>query len=646
MNRYHEDTRPVAAAAARITLARTSPWAVTAAFLALALVLWTTAGCRRVPVAGQARPVPVTPRAMASPTPTATPHNSGAVGTRRAALPRVTPAPGLPPALVVTATALWKSLQATQPPPAPRTGGGDPSLAAAPPTVVPAWPYGLSNAPVFNTERYPDTTDNPFVDPLDVPLSTFAVDVDTASYANVRRFIRGGGLPPADAVRIEELVNYFAYTYPAPAPDDPHPLAVYGQVVEAPWQSAHLLVQIALKARELPARQRPPTSLVFLIDVSGSMADDNKLPLVKQSLRLLLDQLGADDRVAIVVYADASGLVLPPTPGGAKVTIADAIERLEAGGSTNGAGGIQLAYDTAAEAFIRGGVNRVILATDGDFNVGITDPGALHELIAGEARRGVYLSVLGYGMGNYQDANLELLADRGDGNYAYIDTLAEARRALVEQLDANLVTVARDVKVQVEINPARVASYRLIGYEDRLLAAQDFADDTRDAGEVGAGHTVTALYEIVPRAETLNPSADVTETAAVAIEGTLAPLRYQRARVLAEAAASAELLTLSVRYKLPDAAADAESTLLVFPVADGGMRLAATNPDVRFAAAVAAWGMLLRDSPYKGSATWDSVLALARDGLGADPGGYRAEFVDLVEATAAMDPHPGTVRGY
>jgi Ca-activated chloride channel homolog len=468
----------------------------------------------------------------------------------------------------------------------------------------------------FNTEGYAYRADNDFLEVGAHPLSTFGMDVDTASYANVRRYLNRGQLPPVDAVRVEEMVNYFTYDYPASR--DGVPFAAHVEVGPAPWDPAHRLVRIGLKAREVAAVARPASNLVFLVDVSGSMSDEAKLPLVQRSLRLLVDRLDERDRVAIVVYAGAAGLVLPPTPGDQKARIAEAIDRLSAGGSTNGGQGIQLAYDTAARQRIPGGVNRVILATDGDFNVGLTDQGGLVRLIQEKAKEGVFLSALGFGMGNYKDDTLELLADKGNGNYAYIDSLAEARRALVEQMLATLITVAKDAKVQVEFNPAHVRSYRLIGYENRLLRPEEFADDTKDGGEVGAGHTVTALYELVPSRGNA-PAAP--------------PLRYQGARTPGAAADGGELLTVSVRYKEPEGET---SRLLSWPVADTGATLDDTSPDFRFAAGVAAFGMLLRDSPHRGQASAAQVVELARSGLDRDAGGYRGEFLSLVHAAQPL----------
>ena len=468
----------------------------------------------------------------------------------------------------------------------------------------------------FNTEAYASRKDNDYLRVADHPLSTFSVDVDTASYANVRRFLTQGQRPPADAVRIEELVNYFPYRYAPPTGNVP--FAAHLEVASAPWAPDHRLVRIGLKGREVSDAQRPAANLVFLLDVSGSMDEPNKLPLVKQSLRLLVNKLRADDRVAIAVYAGASGLALPSTPANKKAEILEAIERLQASGSTNGAMGIQLAYDIAKANFVTGGVNRVILATDGDFNVGVTNEGELTRLIEEKAKSGVFLTVLGFGMGNIKDSTLEQLADKGNGNYAYIDTLAEAKKTLVEQAGGTLVTIAKDVKIQVEFNPAQVQAYRLIGYENRLLAKEDFNNDKVDAGEIGAGHTVTALYEVVP----------------VGVESPVVPpgvdaLKYQKTEDRGQKTGnSTEMLTVKIRYKEPTGDV---SSKLEFPLRDTGARFEDASPDFKFAAAVAGFGMELRGSLHKGSLTLAAVVDWGRAGLGDDAGSYRNEFLGLVK---------------
>ncbi len=485
-----------------------------------------------------------------------------------------------------------------------------------------------------NTEAYAFRKDNGYLRVADQPLSTFSIDVDTASYANVRRFLTQGQRPPADAVRIEELVNYFPYRY-AP-PTDNAPFAAHLEVASAPWAPEHRLVRIGLKGREVSDAQRPAANLVFLLDVSGSMNQPNKLPLVKQSLRLLVNKLRADDRVAIAVYAGASGLALPSTLAGKKAEILDAIDRLEAGGSTNGALGIQLAYDIAKANFVPGGVNRVILATDGDFNVGVTSEGELTRLIEEKAKSGVFLSVLGFGMGNYKDSTLEQLADKGNGNYAYIDTLAEAKKSLVEQAGGTLVTIAKDVKIQVEFNPAQVAAYRLIGYENRLLAKEDFKNDKVDAGEIGAGHTVTALYEVVPAGAEMPtevPAVDGLKYQRVVSTGATATPPSKSRGEVAAAPFSAEMLTVKIRYKEPTSDV---STPLEFPLRDTGGRFEDASADFKFAAAVAGFGMALRESPHRGQLTLAAVADWGRAGLGDDPGGYRTEFLGLVKQAEAL----------
>jgi Ca-activated chloride channel family protein len=483
----------------------------------------------------------------------------------------------------------------------------------------------------FNTEGYRPIDENEFKDVSAAPLSTFAIDVDAASYSNVRRFVMTENrLPPVDAVRLEELVNYFDYDYPDPT--DGRPFSVTTEVAPAPWNPAHRLVHVGIQGKRMAAAALPPANLVFLIDVSGSMDDPDKLPLLKDAFGMLVENLRPQDRVAIVVYAGAAGMVLPPTPGSQKDRILDAIRSLEPGGSTNGGEGIELAYRLARDGFVRGGNNRVILATDGDFNVGVSSDAELVRLIERERESGVFLSVLGFGRGNLQDAKMEQLADRGNGNYAYVDRLSEARKVLVRQMGATLFTIAKDVKVQVEFNPAQVKAYRLIGYENRLLAAEDFNDDRKDAGELGAGHAVTALYEIVPAGAAEDPARHTD------------PLRYQQVSPTSSAGGSGELLTVKLRYKAPDGDT---SQLITQPLVDRGAGLDAASADFRFAAAVAEWGMLLRGSRFRGNASYASVLSLARSALGDDPAGDRAEFLRLVGASqrlAAIDAPRGDDR--
>jgi Ca-activated chloride channel family protein len=436
-----------------------------------------------------------------------------------------------------------------------------------------------------NTEEYGRFEENPFLRPGDEPLSTFSIDVDRASYSNVRRFLTAGQRPPRQAVRIEEMVNYFTYDYPE-ASDAP--FSITTELSNCPWNPKHQLMLVGLQGRRMNVEDLPANNLVFLIDTSGSMMTPDKLPLVKSGLRLLVEQMRKQDRVAIVAYAGSAGLVLPSTAGTDKATIIEAIEQLEAGGSTAGAAGIRLAYDVAKENFLRNGNNRVILATDGDFNVGVTSDGELEDLITDKREDGIYLTVLGFGTGNIKDSKMELLADKGNGNYAYIDTIAEAKKTLVQEMGATLFTIAKDVKIQVEFNPARVGAYRLIGYENRVLQSQDFNDDKKDAGELGAGHSVTALYEIVPPGESV-PGSSVDA------------LKYQSTSVTG----GSELATVKLRYKEPES----ETSQLLTRVVGGQVNPAMSN-NLRLAAAVAELGMLLRNSQHKGEASYDEVIRL------------------------------------
>ncbi|WP_349263099.1 YfbK domain-containing protein [Longimicrobium sp.] len=499
------------------------------------------------------------------------------------------------------------------------------------PRVVQRQSVGMAVASVhadgYNTEEYNHIRETGFRPAAREPLSTFSVDVDRASYSNVRRFIRDGHAPPADAVRIEEMVNYFAYDYPEP--EGEHPFHVVTEVGAAPWNPRHQLVQVALQGRMPDTRNLPPSNLVFLVDVSGSMSSEDKLPLVQQSLRLLVGELTAEDRIALVVYAGAAGLVLDATPGDRKEVILAAIDRLQAGGSTAGGAGIQLAYEVARRNHMPQGNNRVILASDGDFNVGASSQGELVRLIEEKRQQGTFLTVLGFGTGNLADARMEQMADHGNGNYAYIDELAEARRVLVSERAGTLFTLAKDVKLQVEFNPEHVYAYRLIGYENRMLASEDFNDDVKDAGEMGAGHTVTALYEIVP----VGAQSDVQI-------GAVDPLRYQRARGGPDARFGREMMNVKVRYKLPEGT---RSRLLAHTVpvwlGDGP-----PSENFRFAAAVAEFGMLLRASEHRGRSSVEGVLQLARGATGADADGYRGEFVRMVEAWAAL-PRSASAAG-
>ena len=520
---------------------------------------------------------------------------------------------------------------ATPPPPAGRVEGGVPGGVVGGMVGGVSTYYGRGGGVAYNpyglvpdAESYAAIEENRFRRPVDHPLSTFSIDVDTASYANVRRFLNEGRLPPADAVRVEELINYFKFDYADST--QAAPFGITTELAPCPWDSRHKLALIGLQARRLPSGKTPPRNLVFLLDVSGSMAPANRLPLIKTAMKMLAETLGAQDRVAIVTYAGSSGVALPSTRGDRSGEIQNAISMLSAGGSTNGAAGIQLAYQIASENFVRGGVNRVILATDGDFNVGVTSMNELTRLIEEKRGTGVFLSVLGVGEGNLKDATMERLADKGNGNYSYLDSLTEARRVLIAEAGSTLVTVAKDVKIQVEFNPALVGAYRLVGYENRRLKARDFNDDAKDAGEMGAGHSVTALYEIVPPGEEVNG-------------GGIDPLKYQRpaapppSRVTVP---SSELMTVKVRYKRPDGG---NSTLVSVPVAGRNT----TSPrHLGFAAAVAEFGMLLRNSDFKADATWADAVKLATAHRGDDPDGYRAEFVRLVELAASLDRQRST----
>ncbi|MFD2785714.1 vWA domain-containing protein [Hymenobacter rubripertinctus] len=470
-------------------------------------------------------------------------------------------------------------------------------------------------------ETYASVTENGFHVAQKEPLSTFSIDVDAASYSNVRRFLQQGQLPPPDAVRVEEMLNYFQYDYPQPAASAAEPFRVLTEQAQCPWNPAHQLVQVALQARKVPNAQLAPANLVFLIDVSGSMQGADRLGLVQQGLKLLVKELRPQDKVALVVYAGAAGTVLPPTAGTERATILRAIENLTAGGSTAGGAGLRLAYDVARQHFDQQGNNRVILCTDGDFNVGEQSDAAMERLVVQERESGVFLTVLGVGQGNYQDQKMELLADKGNGNYAYLDNLDEARRVLVQQFGGTLFTLAQDVKLQVEFNPARVREYRLVGYENRLLAAQDFNNDRKDAGELGSGHTVTALYEIVP----------------VGAPATVDALKYQPTPATPAALASAELLTVKVRYKEPRGQT---SRLLTLPLTGLARPLAEASENLRFAAAVAQFGMLLRQSDYRGTATYWATAQLADGARRFDPDGYRAELVRLVKLAEGLHPDP------
>ncbi len=482
------------------------------------------------------------------------------------------------------------------------------------PMPVPRPDEGIG--PGESGDKYDHITENEFLRVNDSPLSTFSIDVDTASYSKTRMYLmQQGHTPPPDAVRVEELVNYFSYDYAGPK--DEHPFAAHVEVAECPWQPAHRLARVGIKGREIEADKRQRSNLVFLIDRSGSMRPENKLPLLKRGMLMLAEQLVESDMVSIVAYAGSTQTILPPTPGDQWVTISNAINQLSAGGATAGSAGLELAYNTAHENFIQDGVNRVILCTDGDFNVGRTSPGELVRQVEEHAKKNIFMTVLGFGMGNHNDSMLEQISNKGNGNYAFVDTQNEARKVLVQQMSGTLVTIAKDVKIQIEFNPAKVAAYRLIGYENRKLADEDFNDDKKDAGEIGAGHRVTALYEIVP----VGAKSDV-------LTSKVDDLKYQKKPDLTAAAERDELLTLKLRYKQPEGD---KSTLMTFAVEDSGKRFGEATTDFKFASAVASFGMLLRGSQFKGNLTYDAVLEIAGAAKGKDEFGYRDEFVRLVE---------------
>ncbi len=477
---------------------------------------------------------------------------------------------------------------------------------------------GRGVGPGQGGDRYERIVENEFLSPWDSPYSTFSIDVDTAAYSKVRMILNQSQLPRPDAVRIEELINYFPYSYEPPSSDESAPpFAARMSVSECPWNSNHRLVRIGVKGQEMAPDQRPSSNLVFLIDVSGSMGSANKLPLLIRGMRMLTEQLNENDTVSIAVYAGSAGLVLEPTNGEDQQSILDSLNRLKSGGSTNGGAGIKLAYKTALDNFIKGGVNRVILCTDGDFNVGVTGNDELVRLAESNAKDGVFLTVLGFGMGNHNDSMLEKVSNKGNGNYAFIDTDLEARKVLVEQMSSTLVTIAKDVKIQVEFNPERVAAYRLIGYENRILPTEDFNDDTKDAGEIGAGHAVTCLYEIVPKGAEKQPELSEVDE-----------LKYQRPRKLTEEAGADELLTLKMRYKKPDGDT---STKLEFPLKNKVLKFGEVDVDFRFTAAVASFGMLLRGSQFQGDTSYDAVLEIATEAAEGDELGYRTEFLELVK---------------
>lgn len=481
-------------------------------------------------------------------------------------------------------------------------------------------PCASAEFDMLSAESYSTFAENRFRSPLKEPFSTFSIDVDAASYANMRRYINQGQTPPADAVRVEELINYFSYNYPQPT--DGQPVHIDLEAGKCPWNTSHRLVKIGLKAREIPTGKLPAANFVFLIDVSGSMRGPARLGLVKSSMKMLTDNLREIDRVAIVVYGSEARVVLESTPGTEKHKIKEAVESLEAGGFTAGEAGLRLAYKTAEENFIKGGNNRIILCSDGDFNFGVSDEAGLEQLVAANSKKGIFLSVLGYGMGNYKDSKMQVMAEKGNGNQAYIDNIQEARKVLVSEFGSTLFTVAEDVKLQVEFNPAQVQAYRLVGYESRMLMDEDFNDDAKDAGDIGAGHTMTALYEVVPVGVEGN------------IPGTIDAPKYQPAPDTKPnpGSESDEMLTVKLRYKNPGETA---SRLMTKSLTDAGGDN--VSEDFRFASAVAMFGQLLRDSDFKGDATCQQVVKLAKQGIGSDSEGYRREFVRLVESVQSLN---------
>lgn len=467
-----------------------------------------------------------------------------------------------------------------------------------------------------NNESYNIIRENDFRDVSKNPLSTFSVDVDRASYSNIRRYINSGNLPPVDAVRIEEMINYFNYDYPNPANN--LPFSIYTELASCPWNKDNLLLHIGLQGKKIKMDHLPPSNIVFLIDVSGSMSDYNKLPLLKSSLKLLLENLKTQDRVAMVVYAGSSGLVLPSTSCSEKQVIIDALENLEAGGSTAGGAGLKLAYQVANENFIKNGNNRIILATDGDFNVGQTSNSEMERFIEKEREKGISISVLGFGMGNYKDDKMEIIANKGNGNYAYIDNLLEAKKVLVNEFGGTLFTIAEDVKFQLEFNPKQVSEYRLIGYENRLLNEEDFENDKKDAGEIGAGHTVTALYEIIPANNKENAKKE---------------LKYQTFKLTDKALNNNELTIIKLRYKNPG---ERKSKLIEHIVKNTPLEYINTSDNFRFSASIVKFGMLLRNSKYLGNTTWDSAYELAKNSKGEDLEGYRGEMLRLLKSAELL----------
>ncbi|MCP4150071.1 MAG: VWA domain-containing protein [bacterium] len=496
-----------------------------------------------------------------------------------------------------------------------------------PPSAAPKKSTGsnirYSHPSQSNTEEYQRIYENNFLNSMERPLSTFSIDVDTGSYSNVRRFITNRSLPPKEAVRIEEMINYFSYDYPRPS--GKHPFSITTEVSICPWNKANTMLHIGIRGKSVPLKKCPPSNLVFLIDVSGSMGNRDKLPLLKDSFKLLVKQLQEKDRVAIVVYAGAAGLVLPSTSGYRRDIILAAIDRLSSGGSTAGGAGIQLAYHVAEKNMIPNGNNRIILATDGDFNVGVSNTGALVRIIEEKRKKGIFLTTLGFGTGNYKDHRMEQLANKGNGNYYYIDNILEGKKVFVQDMRGTLFTIAKDVKIQVEFNPAKVESYRLVGYENRKMKKEDFDNDKKDAGELGAGHTVTALYEIVPAGKNKTKTKTKTEQNG---------LRFQETSLKSGATKTGEIAWVKLRYKKPTAN---KSRLLSRSVKVKKKHLKNPSINSRFSAAVAIFGMLLRDSRYAGDASYQKVITLAKSALGKDPYGYRSQFLQLVSTVQTRE---------
>lgn len=484
---------------------------------------------------------------------------------------------------------------------------------------------GQGLGPGEGGDKFEPIKENDFIAVADQPLSTFSIDVDTASYSKIRSYLsQFNSLPPRDAVRVEELVNYFTYDYATPT--DEHPFAANVEVASCPWNPTNRLVRVGIKGKEINTEERPASNLVFLLDVSGSMNQPNKLPLLKKGMKMLVDQLTENDKVSIVVYAGAAGMVLEPTYGYEKANILKALDRLQAGGSTNGGQGIKLAYKTATENFIQGGTNRVILCTDGDFNVGETSTGGLVGMAAEQAKKNIYLSVMGFGIGNHNDSMLEQLSNKANGNYSFIDNEKEAKKVLVEQMSGTLLTIAKDVKIQIEFNPKKVASYRLVGYENRLLAAQDFNDDKKDAGEIGAGHTVTAFYEVVP-------AAGNGESEVASVDPKVDELKYQTKPETTEAADSNELMTLKLRYKQPE---EDVSTLMTYPVVDAGHQFNKASGDFQFATAVAMFGLKLRGSHFHNETNFAEIEELVASNVDGPGSSYREEFLEMIRKVEGL----------